>query len=107
MGEHNAGHAHPGVSEERVPITAGARSVAAGHARVAAVVRRLLPLLATLALTSCSVGAADGDTGRASTTAGAPSSTPAPAPTPAIAPPGRSEERRVGKECRSRWSPYH
>src|SRR5579862_7702053 len=26
----------------------------------------------------------------------------------AIAPElGRSEERRVGKECRSRWSPYH
>ena len=24
----------------------------------------------------------------------------------AMAPP-RSEERRVGKECRSRWSPYH
>src|SRR5258708_6163764 len=23
------------------------------------------------------------------------------------APPVRSEERRVGKECRSRWSPYH
>ena len=23
------------------------------------------------------------------------------------APLGRSEERRVGKECRSRWSPYH
>src|SRR2546429_4417436 len=22
-------------------------------------------------------------------------------------PPNRSEERRVGKECRSRWSPYH
>ena len=22
-------------------------------------------------------------------------------------PPCRSEERRVGKECRSRWSPYH
>ena len=21
--------------------------------------------------------------------------------------PPRSEERRVGKECRSRWSPYH
>ena len=21
--------------------------------------------------------------------------------------PMRSEERRVGKECRSRWSPYH
>ena len=24
-----------------------------------------------------------------------------------IGTPGRSEERRVGKECRSRWSPYH
>ena len=25
----------------------------------------------------------------------------------AVAPIERSEERRVGKECRSRWSPYH
>src|SRR2546430_16325602 len=24
-----------------------------------------------------------------------------------LAAPVRSEERRVGKECRSRWSPYH
>ena len=24
-----------------------------------------------------------------------------------VDPEGRSEERRVGKECRSRWSPYH
>src|SRR2546430_16745428 len=24
-----------------------------------------------------------------------------------LAKPVRSEERRVGKECRSRWSPYH
>ena len=24
-----------------------------------------------------------------------------------IVKPSRSEERRVGKECRSRWSPYH
>src|ERR1039458_8111204 len=24
-----------------------------------------------------------------------------------VKPAGRSEERRVGKECRSRWSPYH
>ena len=24
-----------------------------------------------------------------------------------VAAKGRSEERRVGKECRSRWSPYH
>ena len=26
---------------------------------------------------------------------------------PGIFDSGRSEERRVGKECRSRWSPYH
>ena len=26
---------------------------------------------------------------------------------PVQAPEARSEERRVGKECRSRWSPYH
>ena len=24
-----------------------------------------------------------------------------------LSPRARSEERRVGKECRSRWSPYH
>ena len=24
-----------------------------------------------------------------------------------VRPEDRSEERRVGKECRSRWSPYH
>ena len=28
-------------------------------------------------------------------------------PEPTPRPPARSEERRVGKECRSRWSPYH
>src|ERR1035438_2783366 len=27
--------------------------------------------------------------------------------TPPLPFPIRSEERRVGKECRSRWSPYH
>src|ERR1035441_3491525 len=30
-----------------------------------------------------------------------------PAPPPADLAAARSEERRVGKECRSRWSPYH
>ena len=30
-----------------------------------------------------------------------------PAGATASAPAARSEERRVGKECRSRWSPYH
>ena len=28
-------------------------------------------------------------------------------PPPGFADAARSEERRVGKECRSRWSPYH
>src|SRR3712207_9264348 len=28
-------------------------------------------------------------------------------PTYPVSEPRRSEERRVGKECRSRWSPYH
>src|SRR2546430_5116172 len=31
----------------------------------------------------------------------------APASSPVTVVGGRSEERRVGKECRSRWSPYH
>ena len=31
----------------------------------------------------------------------------APAGINAIVVQDRSEERRVGKECRSRWSPYH
>src|SRR5256885_3723966 len=35
-------------------------------------------------------------------------STPTPEPSPPPPPESpRSEERRVGKECRSRWSPYH
>src|SRR5256885_7706391 len=29
------------------------------------------------------------------------------APIQELSRPTRSEERRVGKECRSRWSPYH
>jgi len=33
--------------------------------------------------------------------------TPTPTAQPSGATPSRSEERRVGKECRSRWSPYH
>src|SRR5256885_13912475 len=35
-----------------------------------------------------------------------PPAPPPAAPVPAPKAP-RSEERRVGKECRSRWSPYH
>ena len=32
---------------------------------------------------------------------------PLPTNSPAADTKARSEERRVGKECRSRWSPYH
>src|SRR2546426_8901537 len=42
------------------------------------------------------------DTAAAPDTTQAVVEAPPPAPTEA-----RSEERRVGKECRSRWSPYH
>ena len=38
---------------------------------------------------------------------GAPITIPTPVSDVATAPEDRSEERRVGKECRSRWSPYH
>ena len=41
---------------------------------------------------------------RSSATTSCPSST---GPAPTCSTPSRSEERRVGKECRSRWSPYH
>ena len=41
-------------------------------------------------------------------TAGATMLVSTPKPTAAATEaPQRSEERRVGKECRSRWSPYH
>src|SRR5260221_3761056 len=36
-----------------------------------------------------------------------PPATAAAADSQSSVPPSRSEERRVGKECRSRWSPYH
>jgi len=36
-----------------------------------------------------------------------PSASPAPDAIEELARVRRSEERRVGKECRSRWSPYH
>ena len=46
-----------------------------------------ISVAATISLSSCLLmGIVDGDPGK-------------------IVP--RSEERRVGKECRSRWSPYH
>src|SRR5687768_18331241 len=35
------------------------------------------------------------------------STTRLPTSSPASTSSARSEERRVGKECRSRWSPYH
>src|SRR3989442_7297784 len=74
-------------------------------------VKKLLTLVVTLAFAAGTVGFAAAQT-------------PTPAPTekaqekkaekpadmkrmPVKNADGRSEERRVGKECRSRWSPYH
>src|SRR3954465_6764200 len=54
-----------------------------------------------------------GPAGRGARPASAPASSGPTAASTAIADfkmirrPPRSEERRVGKECRSRWSPYH
>src|SRR5256885_15880483 len=46
------------------------------------------------------------ETNGAATTPGAAAAPRASAPRTTASRP-RSEERRVGKECRSRWSPYH
>src|SRR2546421_6857231 len=44
---------------------------------------------------------------RTNPTTRSPVASPLPAGASATRPRFRSEERRVGKECRSRWSPYH
>ena len=53
--------------------------------------------------------AACGSNNNQSSTAAADSTTTTTAASPAndLSSNPRSEERRVGKECRSRWSPYH
>ena len=55
--------------------------------------RLICMLLAALLLTLAGCGGEPAETTEASTEP----------PAAAV----RSEERRVGKECRSRWSPYH
>src|SRR3712207_9056894 len=45
--------------------------------------------------------------GRAATTSAAPSASWGSPAAAGASRATRSEERRVGKECRSRWSPYH
>ena len=60
-------------------------------------------LLAVSVLTGLATGAASSASFRALLAAGQ-----RPIPTQEVSYAGnRSEERRVGKECRSRWSPYH
>ena len=69
-----------------------------------AILLSTLTTILTLSLAGC------GSTGDLEDSVGVQNST---APTGPIAPViaeslvPRSEERRVGKECRSRWSPYH
>src|SRR5688572_32817910 len=62
----------------RSPAAPGGRSAAGGRSR------------APIGAAGCCAGAAGGGGAR-----------------PAREPRRRSEERRVGKECRSRWSPVH
>src|SRR2546427_5541566 len=61
---------------------------------------------------TCALPIWDGDRSPSPTPPPSPSGSWAPAVPPPRSnnpnsPPHRSEERRVGKECRSRWSPYH
>ena len=53
-------------------------------------------LTGALAISVTACGGNSADTNNASTNADVSAETE-----------NRSEERRVGKECRSRWSPYH
>src|SRR2546422_9699701 len=57
------------------------------------------------ALSSLALGAADTTADRETTLSGMPADLTYDAGRP-LATYARSEERRVGKECRSRWSPY-
>ena len=61
-------------------------------------------MMAAVAITACGSKDTTATTVAVETTAEAASDTAAPESQAGTT---RSEERRVGKECRSRWSPYH
>src|SRR2546427_3007768 len=69
-------------------------------------IRSAEAVAATLTAERIDVEAADQSLERADPRAASHALTPA-ARTPHVDMVQRSEERRVGKECRSRWSPYH
>ena len=76
--------------------------------------KKLICALLASAMLVCSVGVvgfADEDTNAETVVTTSAEATEKPADAEATEAPAsaeaRSEERRVGKECRSRWSPYH
>src|SRR2546430_3978818 len=82
-----------GVQTCALPILSGSPPAAAEAANAAA------PAASAAPAPSASAPAGEGTK---------PAPAAAPVPAKAAPPPApRSEERRVGKECRSRWSPYH
>src|SRR2546430_16573281 len=88
---------HPGleVLAEVAKVLAAGRAVEEGLAGVVGLLRR------GLALPRCRLWLRSPDGSRFIPIAGPDDETQLPGFT------SRSEERRVGKECRSRWSPYH
>ena len=75
---------HGSAFQGRLPLRAAFSALASGSERTGSVVMGIGLGLTVLA----AVGQIDGNLRRSITQS-------------------RSEERRVGKECRSRWSPYH
>ena len=71
-------------------------------------------VIATIITTTASINLENLNRAEATVVSQIPKTNPAksfpksiPVNVPQIKPRFRSEERRVGKECRSRWSPYH
>ena len=63
----------------------------------------LVVILGTIYVIAMGKNLTGSKTSTSSTVVEQPTATPTPTPSDDI----RSEERRVGKECRSRWTPYH
>src|ERR1051326_2746711 len=92
------------LDRRRAPLREGAGRLAAGQTEGIA-----LPLGVETEQLACRRSAAEGtdDAGRVPPSGAKRRIVRAEADTHRGLEAGRSEERRVGKECRSRWSPYH
>src|SRR3712207_880585 len=87
---------------------AGARIAGSLHMTVqtAVLIETLVALGAEVRWASCNIFSTQ-DHAAAAVAVGPDGTVEDPQGVPVFAWKGRSEERRVGKECRSRWSPYH